>query len=242
MQNVQGIDFNKMLYISFDAGHGISCYLTPTQVIPRFYISISFYQENFKRYYHSVVPTPPADINTVIPIGNQETNVRYLSQKYTAPDGGDVNEIGLRIYQMAYGKGAYPFFLLSDAKIDSGSFERCFWHPFTSSKCIGMALMHTPGDSSVNVFQRNKDEIGELKVGEDDQIMSACKMPYSKEHCIIPKQGYVVNLELKQRGVLSKNYLPQGEYDALRDDQKAFYAVYTEGGIKYLFSCPYECN
>ena len=241
-KELSGVNSGRVLYVGFSVGHGILHYISPQQVIPKIYFSLSFYQQGLKKYFGQGVVYAQTNLDTVIPLTSGETTTRYTSVKYTSPAGDDVNKIGLRIYQIAYGKGVYPFYLVSKANQNSGAFERCFWYPFDPNGCIGFALMQGRTAIYIRIYQEGGNTSGNLVSGTHDAIMDACKIPYSATLCVIPRVGYMTNVELKQRGILLNNFFPVADFDGLRDDQKDFYAVHNEAGIKYLFSCHYECK
>ena len=241
-----GPDFNKYLYMGFTAGQGILFYTSETQVVTQIVFTISFYQSGgLKQYFHQSVPMAPANINTIFKTDTpaDQTHVRWTSVSYQNPKGNDHNKIGIRVFQLVYGVGAYPFHLIASNTLDA-QYERCFWQAYQDNKCIGMALLADSSEAQVTVLHLFSSS---LKTVTDPNMLAGCRVPYNEKNCLTPKSGYIVNLDPSQTSSIQNNLISAVGYSNLRQDQKNFFAEYlvdpgNPNSQKYLLSCPFDCK
>ena len=241
-----GVNFNKYLYMGFTAGHGVLFFTSETQVVPQIVFTLSFYQSGgLKQYFSQTVTMPLADLNTIFqtdsPAG--QCTRRWTSVSYFNPQGNDHNKVGIRVFQLIYGIGAYPFHLIASNTI-SAQYERCFWEAFKDNNCIGMALLADSSEAQLTVYHSGGSGLGTVS---DSDMLSGCKVPYKGDICLTPKTGYIVNLDTDQKTSLSKNLISAADYANLRQDQKDFFAEYlvvpaNPSSQKFLLSCPDGCN
>ena len=232
--------------MGFTVGQGILYYTSDSQVVTQILFTLSFYQSGgLKQYLSQTIQINPADLNTVFKTdtpANQCTR-RWTSVSYQNPQGNDHNKVGIRVFQLLYGVGAYPFHLLASNTLEA-KYERCFWQAFQENKCLGMALLLDSSETQVTVLHRHLSEPGTVT---DPIMLTGCRIPFEENACLIPKTGFMVNLNTNQPTSISKNLLSTAEYSNLRQDQKDFFAEYLvdpndPNSQKFIISCPYECK
>ena len=241
-----GVDFNKFLYMGLTTGQGILFYKSDHEVVSRLELTVSFYQSgHLKEYFHRSVQMPPFNLNKIFKTADPagQTIRRWTSVNYLSPQGNDHNEIGVRVFQLVYGIGAYPFHLIAENDLRA-NYERCFWQGFKDNQCLGMALLLDSSEPQVNVLHQAASD---LKTVTDPQMLSGCRVPLDEKNCIIPKNGYIVNLDTDQTTPLSKNLLSAADYSNSKQEHRDFFAEYlvdpgNPNSQKFLLSCPYECN
>ena len=246
---VTGVDFSKYLYMGFTIGQGILFYISDTLAFSRLELTASFYQSGgLKQYMHKSIPKPPGPLNQLFktddltdPTG--QCTRRWTSVKYFNPQGNDYNKIGVRVFQLVYGIGAYPFHLIAENPL-AAIYERCFWQGFNNNKCLGMALLLDSSEAQVTVLHDSSSHASEVS---NPMMLTGCRVPLTQLDCVIPKDGYIVNLDPDQTSPIYRNLISETDYSNLKQEHKDFFVEYlvdpgNPDSQKFLLSCPYECK
>ena len=235
----------KFLYLGFLVGRGVLEFEEHPKVLTRLLLTVFFYQENQKQInFYDETAAESVNRDTIYEVSGQQTTDRWTSIRYQAPDGSDLNKIGIRVTQVAYAKGTYPGSHIVDATPATpiGCEESCLLVSFRKDYCH-MKIFGVSKDkpASLCATRENNEKLNLLS---NKPEMEHCQLGLTLERCIIPKVGYWANLEISQRQPLGKNYpVSQSKFDVLRQEYKNFYTIYQDevSGRNYLVGCPYEC-
>ena len=70
-----------------------------------------------------------------------------------------------------------------------------------------------------------------------------CRVPWDDDKCIIPKPGYVTNLQMGRRTPIPGGTMKAAEYEELPQSTKDFFVEFVNNvGSRYLIGCPYSCK
>ena len=230
---------SNYVYLGFTIGHGY-LYFTDTQNVKS-----KTYETLFVFYSGTIL----SDVKTSTKTENidalfstkfwSETNKRWTKVEFLPDSGVITNEGGLRVYSISLGRGIYPALLVSSRAV-SAQYTKCFYAGYNSETCFAMAMLIGPDDPQADQVVENDI----VKTVSNSDFMSKCKVPFNQNTCLIPKSGYILNMDMTNKK--TKDFGKIGEaayYDSLSQESKDFLREFVNNvGTKYLVSCPWSCK
>ena len=229
------------LYFSLTVGRGVLYYIDATNVRVKAYETLNVCRVGESRGQASSNYQEDSTLDSLYKITSSETGERYgrVEFKPTAPLAS--NKAGFRLLVFSQAQGVVPGFLVSSFT-NEPTRPRCYFDAYGPNQCISLALLSGPGEAQAPLV-RSQHKVEPLSSSSDSNIKTNCKVALSKTYCLIPKPGFVTNLETWKKISIYKRLLPVAEYEALTADEKKQAAEYQNNvGTKYFASCDYSCN
>ena len=171
---------------------------------------------------------------TINPLGKFEVSYSVTG----APT--QFNTAGFRVIDLTTLVGLIPPFLVSSHE-ETSEFPHCFLYGFNKGLCFAGAMLENFDDMKSSFEINDKYEI--TKPNPNSFNVQNCKFVYNKYHCVISKEGFINNIDIKQKNPALFKAIPMAEYNAFNPIEKGHYCEFTNNiGTKYLVSCPHLCN
>ena len=231
----------KFVYFSLVVGGGALYFTDPTTVMAKYYETFHVFEVGQTPQRALNTFEEATDIKTLISFDSDKSNRRWMKVEYKPPAGATDNTPGFRIISLTPVRGVYPHYLLSNVEI-MDKFPRCYLHTETRNHCISMALLEDPSDTQTLSFSYY--QWSQAYNMENQDSLEICKVAYNPVKCLLPKPGYIVNIEKFIRtpiGAYGKISLQ--DYENMSPELKNFVYLFENNvGTKYMVSCPYSCK
>ena len=227
------------IYFGFTVGEAVLFHIDAKNVKAKFYETLTVFQTSTK-LIDTQTYTKNAHIDSIMPEKETQLSWRWTKVEYEPDSLITSNEAGFRVYDLVYGKGIYPAYLISNRDHPDGVPE-CLFLGYGSKFCLAMPHLLTPTQEQTKKGMRT----GRLTytLGKNDRGAVMCKVPSYGRMCLIPKPGHIVNLEQTRRTRFYYRIDTIENYNALPQEDKDFFYEFTNSaGTKYLISCPSSCN
>ena len=161
--------------------------------------------------------------------------------KPTAPLAS--NKAGFRLIVFSEPSAVYPAFLVSSTTNEVSN-PRCYFDGYHENTCISLALLSGPSETrNTKVREGNLASSYSSASAVNVNVKTNCKVALTKSYCLIPKTGFITNLEGTLRTAIYKNLLPVAEYEAHTTEQKNHVVEFVNNlGTKYIVSCNNACK
>ena len=163
------------------------------------------------------------------------TKVQYIPY----PGAVTTNKIGIRVYVISLGRGAYPPSLITTRQTSS-VYPQCYIPGYKEKNCLAMAHLSDPGTTYTSRYLQYTEP---RTVGSTSHLGKGCRVILMNHHCITPEPGYIVNLDVHVQIPLQYNLYEIAKYDAYDQTIRDHYVEFTSNTAKrYLVSCPISCK
>ena len=136
-------------------------------------------------------------------------------------------------------EGVYPLFLVATKATPSN--ERCYFEGLTQGACFSAGILADQEETQAPIIVRGGK--GLLAPGELHNFKNTCKVMIETGRCLIPKPGYITNLENSLRTAFYPGSYTLSDFQNLREGVKKSMREYTNNvGTKYLVACPISCK
>ena len=232
---------DKFIYFTLVVGGGVLYFIDPEAVRVKYYESFHIYEvgQTVQRELQTFEESTTIS-RIIIPKSNSSPRV-WMKVEYKPPTGVTQNTPGYRIMTLKIIRGAYPQYLLSNIDV-SLNFPRCYYHSGSNRNCFSMALLSDAEE--VQTLSYASDEWYRAKNMVDSDMIEMCRVAYDDNRCLLPRSGYIVNLDKSSRSpVGAYGKLRLEDYEKLSPDLKNFVYLFENNvGTKYMVSCPNSCK
>ena len=232
---------NKFVYFSLTVGHGMLFFKDSTTFRARRYQTLHVYQPGtgVKLRDHQTLDEDMTEKEMRFDENERPTTEVWAKVEFKPAPGITNNEAFIRVYISGVTNGVYPSFLISSRAVDPAT--RCYFEAYHENSCVSLGILVDADETQAPKglwFAKllfNPPETYNLK--------ETCKVLFDPRRCLIPKPGYITNLENKIKTAFYPGSYTISDYENLREEVKKTMRVYTNNvGTKYLVTCPISCN
>ena len=227
------------LYFSFTIGRGILYYIDAQNVRSKAHETLHVFRvgESRARAHRSYEET--LLLSALYQTASTESKTRYCKIELKPDAPVTTNKVGVRVVGVSTSRAVYPAFLVSSVT-NLADFPRCYFDGYKKGQCFSLAFLAGPSEADMPTVRSNKDA---KKISAGSELRVNCRVALSATNCLIPKSGFMTNLEVNRKVAVYKRLLSEVEFDAHSVEQRKMVVEFQSNlGTRYFVSCDYSCK
>ena len=188
---------NKFVYFSLTVGHGMLFFKDSSTFRSRRYQTLHVYQPatGIKLRDHQTLDEDMTEQQMRPDKNGIPTSLIWTKIEYKPAAGITSNEASIRVFISTMTGGVYPPFLFSSRAANAN--DRCYFESILPNCCLANGFLLDGSETQAPRMTRFDNII--FSPPEKFNFKQTCKVMSDMEICLIPKPGYITNLEKRLR-------------------------------------------